>query len=295
MAKQQQPDRGPSAPDLDALADDLFAAIENDDLSLVYQPKFDLRTDRVVGFEALARWNHRSHGPLSPAGFIAFAERTGLIQSVSAWVMHRAFTQLRNWQARGHDVTIGVNVSPSLLDAPWFVADVRDALLATRAEPSAVIFEVGERSLMTDVERSVAVLADLRTAGPWIAVDDYGTGYSDLAFLRRLPVKELNIDRAIVSGLGVNDIDRSIVQSAVDLAHRLGVVAVAEGVENHAVLQVLRSMGCDHAQGYLLGTPMDAAAATDLLHDGGFSTLSRRDRRQVNLHAERPAATARQR
>jgi EAL domain-containing protein (putative c-di-GMP-specific phosphodiesterase class I) len=288
MTRTGQLDVGEAHSDLDALTADMRDAIGTPDLGLVFQPKFDLRTDHVVGFEALARWNHRTHGPLSPAGFIAFSERVGLIREVSAWVMHCALAQLAAWQRAGHDVSVAVNTAPSTLAMPWFIPDVRDAIRTTGVEPNAVVFEVGERTLMADFEQSVAVLTELRSLGPWTAVDDYGTGYSNLSFLRRLPVRELNIDRAIVSGIALNNADRSIVRSVIDLAHRLGIVAVAEGVEHPAVLQVLRSIGCDQAQGYLLGTPVDAATATALLSRGGLSTVARRSRRPAGRRAVVP-------
>jgi diguanylate cyclase len=290
MTRTGQIDAGQAGPDLDALAVDMRAAIGTTDLGLVFQPKFDLRTDHVVGFEALARWNHRVHGPLSPSGFIAFAERVGLIREVSAWVIHCAFSQLTAWQAAGYDVSVAVNMAPSTLALPWFIPDVREAIRTTGVQPDGVVFEVGERTLMADFERSVAVLTELHSLGPWMAVDDFGTGYSNLSVLRRLPVKELNIDRATVSGIALNEADRSIVRSVIDLAHRLGIVAVAEGVEHPAVLQVLRSIGCDQAQGYLLGTPVDATTATALLSGGGLSTVARRSRRPVGRRAVLPLA-----
>lgn len=255
----------PRTGSIDEMATELSKALAKGDLHLHYQPKFDLRTERAVSFEALARWRHATMGAVSPAAFIALSEQAGLVRQVSRWAMFEAFSQLRQWQQMGIGVSVSVNLSPQSLTTPEFPDDVRWAVAATDVNPHGIVFEVTEQTIMADFEQAARMLGDLHRIGPWIAVDDYGTGYSNLSLLRRLPVKELNIDRSVVAGIVVNNVDRSIVQSTIDLAHRLGVVTVAEGVENGDVLNALRELGCDQAQGYFLGVPVPPEVATGLL------------------------------
>jgi diguanylate cyclase (GGDEF)-like protein len=249
-------------PEYLALAAELRDAIDTDALHLVFQPKFNIATQRLVGFEALARWQHPTQGPIGPASFISLSERTGLIRPISTWVMRAALVQLKQWQDAGHQVTLAVNISPPTLAHPSFVADLSELLNETGAHPAQLVIELTERTIMEDFERSLAVLDELRRFGVSIAIDDYGTGYSGLSYLRRLPISELKIDQSFVSGIATNELDRSIVASTIELAHRVGLRVVAEGVENRLVLDVLRAMGCDEAQGYFLGKPGTAIEAT---------------------------------
>jgi diguanylate cyclase (GGDEF)-like protein len=255
-------ERDHNRPEYLALAAELRDAIETDALHLVFQPKFEIATQRLVGFEALARWQHPTQGPIGPASFIGLSERTGLIRPISAWVMRAALVQLKEWQHAGHKVTLAVNISPPTLAHPSFVTDLSELLEETGAHPAQLVIELTERTIMEDFDRSLSVLHELRDMGVSIAIDDYGTGYSGLSYLRRLPISELKVDQSFVSGIATNELDRSIVASTIDLAHRIGLRVVAEGVENKLVLDVLRTMRCDEAQGYFLGKPGTAIEAT---------------------------------
>jgi diguanylate cyclase (GGDEF)-like protein len=285
-------DRDHNRPEYLALAAELREAIDSDALHLVFQPKFELATQRLVGFEALARWQHPTQGPIGPASFISLSERTGLIRPISTWVMRTALMQLKQWQDAGHHVNLAVNISPPTLAHPSFVSDLAELLDETGAHPAQLVIELTERTIMEDFDRSLAVLHELRAFGVSIAIDDYGTGYSGLSYLRRLPISELKVDQSFVSGIATNELDRSIVASTIDLAHRIGLRVVAEGVENKLVLDVLRAMKCDEAQGYFLGKPGTATEATAALNAGAPRPLpppiaDRRARRRYGVARDR--------
>jgi diguanylate cyclase (GGDEF)-like protein len=252
-----------------ALAAELRDAIGTDQLQLVYQPKFDLVTDAVVGFEALARWQHPAQGAIGPGSFIALAEKSGLIHTFSTWALRTALIELASWQDAGRFASLSVNVSPTSITNPTFVKELTSLLHDTGADPSGLILELTEGTFMRDYDRSVAVLNEVRRLGIKVSIDDYGTGYSGLSYLRQLPIGEVKIDRSFVCGIATNASDRSIVSSTIDLAHQLGLRVVAEGVETVEVLDSLRAMGCDEAQGFLLGMPTDASIAVALMSERG--------------------------
>jgi diguanylate cyclase len=248
-----------------ALAAELRDAIAADHLQLVYQPKFDLVSDAVVGFEALARWQHPVQGAIGPGSFIPLAEKSGLIHIFSSWALRTALSELASWQAAGRNVSLSVNVSPTSIAYPAFVTELTTVLHETGADPTGLILELAEGTFMRDYDRSVAVLNEIRRLGVSVSIDDYGTGFSGLSYLRQLPISEVKIDRSFVSGIATNAADRSIVASTIELAHKLGFRVVAEGVETTAVLDSLSAMGCDEAQGFLLGMPCDASVAVALM------------------------------
>ena len=243
-------------PDRLALATDLRDALDRGELFLGYQPKVDAATGQVRGFEALVRWQHPSRGVLMPDEFLPVVEKTGLIAPLTMAVLDMSLQAGAAWRKAGHDVTIAVNLSVrqlSDLDLPGQV----DTLLRRHEMPgSALLLEVTETVLMTDPARAVQVLAALRDLGISIAVDDYGTGYSSLAYLRHLNVDELKIDKSFVINLATDDGDAVIVRSTIELGHNLGLRLVAEGVEDQQALDLLESWGCDLIQGYLISRPM---------------------------------------
>jgi diguanylate cyclase (GGDEF)-like protein len=234
----------------------LRRAVDQGELVLHYQPKLSLATGRVDGVEALVRWQHPERGLLFPDAFIELAESAGLMAPLTSRVLDTALAQRRAWSDRGRELTVAVNVSPSNLVDEGFPGEVA-AMLARHGVPaSALVLEVTESLLMEDRERAVRVLAGLREAGVGVAIDDYGTGWSSLAYLATLPVTELKLDRAFVGAMTGSDRSASIVTSTLQLAHALGLVFVAEGAEDQATVDALAALGCDVVQGYHLSRPL---------------------------------------
>jgi diguanylate cyclase (GGDEF)-like protein/PAS domain S-box-containing protein len=241
---------------------ELHRALERDEFEIHYQPLLELRRDRLVGFEALLRWKHPTRGLLGPGEFIDLAEDAGLIVPIGAWVLETACAQAVQWQQASADaaetdpLVINVNLSPRQLADPTFPGTVAAIVARTGIQASSVCLEITENTLMHRTDSVLAVMHALRRQGLHFSIDDFGTGYSSLAYLRRFPVESLKIDRSFVDGLGQEVGDTSIVEAVVNLAHTLGLSAVAEGVETPEQLRVLRAIGCDQAQGFLLGRPI---------------------------------------
>jgi len=232
-------------------------AVDRDELLLHYQPKVALDTDRIVGVEALLRWQHPQRGMVAPLEFIALAEETGLIVPIGAWVIEQACREAARWRRSFPDrpvLQVSVNVSPRQF-GPGLVDVVIRALAASGAKPQALCIEVTEGVLMDDVEASVVILQELAGLGVALSIDDFGTGYSSLAYLKRFPLHELKIDRSFVDGLGKDANDTAIVAAIIALAHALELSVVAEGVETPEQLQRLRTLGCQQAQGYHFARP----------------------------------------
>ncbi|TFV51918.1 bifunctional diguanylate cyclase/phosphodiesterase [Blastococcus sp. TF02A-35] len=241
-----------------ALVEDLRAALAGDQLVLHHQPQLDVATGRSVGVEALVRWQHPVRGLLGPGEFLPLAEVHGLMGQLTEVVLGRAVAQAADWHRRGLDLRMSVNLSASnLLDItlPGRVA----ALLAEHGLPAGhLILEVTESVLLTDPDRSIAVVRSLADLGACVSIDDFGTGYSSLAYLRDLPVGELKLDRSFTADLLTDERTAAIVASTVELAHRLGLRVVAEGVETPGTFTHLRSLDCDLSQGYLHSRPLPA-------------------------------------
>ena len=241
-----------------ALAGELRRAIEQGELVVHYQPKADLSTGRIVGAEALARWQHPERGLLSSNEFVPIAERTGLIKPLSLYVVRSALEQCRAWSAAGLDLGVAVNLTiPDLLDLelPDRIAEL---LEETGVAPDRLELEITESTILADPFRVRQVLTQLNEMGLRLAIDDFGTGYSSLAYLKRLPVQTIKIDRSFVTGMCEDPSDATIVRSTIDLGRNLGLAIVAEGVETRETWNALRGLGCSLAQGYLIGRAMPA-------------------------------------
>ncbi|MEO8322759.1 MAG: EAL domain-containing protein, partial [Actinomycetota bacterium] len=238
------------------LVSDLRAALDNGELRVHYQPKAELPSGKIIGAEALLRWDHPQHGLIPPDEFIPVAEHTGLMRAMTLFVLESAISQCRDWTVAGTPLTVAVNLSArSLLDAR-LPHDILILLRRWGVDASRLRLEITESSIMADPVRLVDVLAKLNDAGIGLSIDDFGTGYSSLVQLKRLPVDEIKIDKSFVLGMSHNENDAVIVQSTIDLGRNLGLRVVAEGVEDQATMDMLTDLGCDIAQGFFLSRPI---------------------------------------
>ncbi len=239
-----------------ALVGELRDAIKENQLVLHYQPKADLKTGRIVGAEALMRWQHPKRGMIPPVQFIPLAEHTGLIKPLTEWAIQTALRQVQAWQKEGIELTVAVNLSArNLLDA-GLPQQIGRLLKEHGVAPERLDLEITESVIMADPARAMECLTQLNKMGLRLSVDDFGTGYSSLAYLKRLPVHELKIDRTFVVGLIKDRNDAAIVRAAIDLGHALGLTQVAEGVENQHTWHGLMALGCDMVQGNFLSKPL---------------------------------------
>jgi diguanylate cyclase (GGDEF)-like protein len=251
-------DSDQSSPERLALLAELSRAIDRDELVLHYQPKVNL-TGGIDGAEALLRWQHPERGLIPPAEFIPFAEQTGLMRPLTAWVLEAALRQASDWRRDGLDIALAVNLSAANLADPALPDDIEQLLHRMDVPPDRLTLEITESTAMADPARARTLLVRLRELGVGLSIDDFGTGHSSLAYLSALPVTELKIDRSFVMSIATDDGDAAIVRSTIDLGHNLGLRVVAEGVEDDATLHWLRDHGCDLAQGYGLSRPLPAA------------------------------------
>ncbi|HEV7965832.1 MAG TPA: EAL domain-containing protein [Actinoplanes sp.] len=254
---------------------DLRVALERGELKLHYQPTVNLATSRVVGFEALVRWQHPTRGLIPPLDFIPIAEGTGLIVPLGRWVLTEACRQVVEWSAQGvgGPITMAVNVSVRQFDRSDLAAVVAEVLAETGMPAGQLCLEMTESVLMTDTEENLAQLVRLKALGVTLAIDDFGTGYSSLAYLRRFPVDTLKIDRSFVERLGEQTDDAALANTIVQLGRSLGMSTIAEGIEEYGQLAALREMGCDYAQGYYFSRPVPAVEAVRLLQDSEATGL----------------------
>jgi diguanylate cyclase (GGDEF)-like protein len=244
---------------------ELRQALAGGELVLHYQPKVSVVGGAVTGVEALVRWQHPRHGLLAPAEFLPLAERTGMMGELTRWVIDEALAQARAWQDEGIRVPIAVNLAAAnILDAS--LPDVVAARLAHWGVPGErLTCELSEHTVMADPRRAGEVLGRLRALGVRLSLDDFGTGHSSLSYLKRLPLDEVKIDRAFVSGIVGDENDALIVRSTIELARNLGLEVVAEGVEGADVLNRLRSLQCHEAQGFHLSRPLPPRALVEWL------------------------------
>jgi diguanylate cyclase (GGDEF)-like protein/PAS domain S-box-containing protein len=256
-----------------ALLSDLRHATSDGELRLAYQPILALGDEQPTGVEALIRWQHPTRGLVAPDEFIPFAERSGLIIDIGAWVLSEACRQAAAWGAVASDgplLHMSVNISArQLAQGAGLVESVKRALEDSGIEPQQLGLEVTESALMEDAEAALRVVQELKSLGVQIAIDDFGTGYSSLLYLKRFPVDALKVDRSFVSGLGVDEDDSVIVRSVIELAHAFGIAAVAEGIETRGQLAVLQSFGCEYGQGYLWSPGRPAADLGPILFRSG--------------------------
>jgi diguanylate cyclase (GGDEF)-like protein len=242
-----------------SLLGELRYAVEHDQLTLLFQPRVTLDSRTAHSAEALVRWNHPERGLVLPERFVPFAEQTGYIKAVTRWVLNSVFRQCAGWRARGIDLRVSVNISARDLHTPDFPRSLAELAGAHGMKPEAVSLEVTESAVMEDPGHALEILERLHAMGVRLAIDDFGTGYSSLAYLKRLPVDELKIDKSFVMGLVRDRDDAAIVRATIDLAHHMGLVVTAEGVEEASVLETLRRLGCDQAQGNFISPPLPAA------------------------------------
>ncbi|MBI3777248.1 MAG: EAL domain-containing protein [Gammaproteobacteria bacterium] len=240
------------------LMNDIRGAIDAGQMQLYYQPIVALRNGTVRGVEALARWTHPEKGPIPPDQFIPMIEQTGLIKAFSHWVIDTALRQWSIWNARGINEAVSVNLSMLNLQDREFPAALAQLLTKWSVPPHALMLEVTESAMMSDPEHALDTLNHFQSLGVDISIDDFGTGYSSLSHLKRLPVNEIKIDRAFVKDMRYDKDDEVIVRSTIELAHNLGLMVVAEGVEDVETLNLLADLNCDLAQGFYFGRPFPA-------------------------------------
>lgn len=250
------PGRDPHNPKRLALMGELRQAIEQDRLTLHYQPKIELSTGAVIATEALVRWPRPQNGGVLPEQFIRPAENTGLIKPLTHWVMNRALSQCREDLATGRLRHIAVNVSARSLHDLRFPDLVARLLREHGVAPEQLLLEITESALMLDLQRTIETTAVLSHMGVRISVDDFGAGFSSLNYIKKLPLREIKIDRSFVTDMNTDESDLTIVRSVIDLGHNLGLNVVAEGIESKEILDNLRRLNCDLGQGYYIARPM---------------------------------------
>jgi diguanylate cyclase (GGDEF)-like protein len=247
------------------LENELRHAVERNELELYFQPKVDIATMKITSMESLLRWNHPDKGIIPPNDFIPVAENSGLITSIGQWVLHAACAQAKIWHDAGYGLTVAVNLSA----VQFRQKDLLDRILhATHSEgalPEYIELEITESTIMENISTTATAMDELHTAGYTISIDDFGTGYSSLEHLKRFPISTVKIDRSFVNDITSSPDDAAIVTAIVAMAHSMGLMVVAEGVETHEQLAFLQHLNCDELQGYLFSPPLPAAEATRLL------------------------------
>jgi len=256
-----------------SLLSELRRAVERNELRLYYQPKVSLRSSHVSAVEALIRWEHPTRGMVPPAQFIPFAEHTGYIKLLTRWVLREAVRQCGEWLRSGLTLQVSVNISARDLMNRELPEHVAELLAEYDVTPGLLCLEITESGFMEDPAHAQKVLDRLAELGVKLSIDDYGTGYSSLSYVMKLPVQELKIDRSFISRMATDEEISTIVRSTIDLGHNLGLQVVAEGVEDAVSWEMLRSLGCDDAQGYYMSKPLDAPALTAWIraNKGNFS------------------------
>jgi EAL domain-containing protein (putative c-di-GMP-specific phosphodiesterase class I) len=257
----------PATRDQLSLLGELNQAIERDELQLYFQPKVELASGRVAGAEVLMRWQHPSRGLLGPLAFIPFAEQTGFIRRITQWTVDRAVRQAAAWHRAGSSLPIAVNISADDLADVQLDLRIATALKFHGLPPHLLTLEVTESGFIDNPQRALQMLDTLAILGVQLSIDDFGTGYSSLSHLARMPVNEVKIDRSFVIGLETDAEFATVVRSAIEMGHNLGLKVVAEGIETESSAARLRAMHCDIAQGYLYAKPMSAGHLEQWLED----------------------------
>jgi diguanylate cyclase (GGDEF)-like protein/PAS domain S-box-containing protein len=271
-----------AAQDRFALESQMQDALDREELFLLYQPTFDLNSQRTTGVEALIRWRHPTRGVLSPDVFIPIAEDTGLIAPIGRWVLQEACRQAALWHSHGRNIGMSVNVSAYQLDRDGLERDVQGALADSGVEPSMLTLEITETALMHDIDAATERLKALKALGVRIAIDDFGTGHSSLAYLRKFPVDALKIDRSFIAGIASSDASAAIIRTLVQLGKTLGIETLAEGIEQPAQLAKLQEEQCDKGQGFMFARPLEVDAVEAFLDaTGAGPTRALADARRV--------------
>jgi EAL domain-containing protein (putative c-di-GMP-specific phosphodiesterase class I) len=250
---------------------ELEHALRAGELEIFYQPTVSLRSDRIVGVEALIRWRHPQRGLILPMEFIPLAERSDLIIPLGRWVLGEACRRARGWQERypgRSTLEMSVNLSARQLRHPGLVSDVAEALKSSGLDGSHLVLEVTESMMMEDMETAAITLHKLKNLGVRLAIDDFGTGYSSLSHLRRFPVDILKIDKSFLNNMGHEVADAAILRAVIKLAKSMGLEVVAEGIEKAEQLTHLRGLDCEFAQGFLFARPLPHDAVSVLLGRG---------------------------
>ena len=260
-----------------ALMGDLRLAINEDKMELYYQPKLELKTGKIIGVEALARWPVPGKGMFPPDMFIPILEQTGLIKPFTYWALDKAMEQCAKWHKDKLEITMSVNLSMYNLRDPDFFNVVNTLLQKWKLKPGSLILEITESAVMSNEQYIPELLAKLSLKGVLFSIDDFGTGYSSLVHLKKLQPSELKIDKSFVMDMNTNKDDAVIVRSTIDLGHNLGLKVVAEGVENEETLKTLKSLGCEMIQGYHISRPLPAKEITEFLRNSstGLPNLTR--------------------
>jgi EAL domain-containing protein (putative c-di-GMP-specific phosphodiesterase class I) len=246
------------------LASDAERGLQNGDFHLDYQPRFTLDGRRPVSAEALIRWSHPTLGPISPGEFIPVFERTALMDEVTNWVLDTALDQVRAWRAQGQDIPVSINLSSSYLSNASAWQDIRSKLEHRALTFSMIELEITEGEWLRPGSPAIAHIAAMAQAGITVAIDDFGSGYSNFSYLSDLPIHTVKLDKSLIDGIASSSRARAKVSAIHHLAHELGYLTVAEGVEQEAQMGVLADMGIDEVQGYLLARPMAPAAVMQL-------------------------------
>lgn len=255
-----------STPDRLRLVSDLRFALENQQLTLHYQPKLCLKTHKIVSMEALARWQHPEFGMIAPDVFIPMAEQSNLINALTTWLIDTALKQLKEWQdAYSETLSMAINISAKNLQDATLSAQLVEKLTECAVAPEFLTLEITETMMMQDPEQSRQVIQGLSDLGMKIAIDDFGTGYSSLSYLKRLAVDQVKIDRSFTMNMLTDPDDQVIVKSTINLAHSLGMEVVAEGIEEAQVITLLQGLGCEYGQGYFICKPMSGDLLLDWL------------------------------
>lgn len=250
-----------------SLLGEIKRAVDANEFELFYQPKMCFETATSMSVETLLRWQHPERGLIPPDDFIPFAEHTGAIRLITAWVIEHAIAQCGEWISQGMPIKMSLNVSARDLLDPNLPNMTRHALSLNNVPASSICFEITESALMEDPKKAKRTIEQLSEIGIDISIDDYGTGYSSLAYVKKLPVNELKIDREFVKNMTSNKQDIAIVRSTIELGHNLGMKVVAEGIENQEEMDMLKTLGCDHAQGFLISEALNSSDLEDWIKE----------------------------
>ena len=256
-----------------ALPREFRQALAGNELMLHYQPLMDIAEHRVTTVEALLRWQHPRHGLIPPTRILPLADRIGVLDTLTAWVLDTALAQCHSWRERGLMLRVAVNISPRTLRDADLANKVAQALKRHTVPADFLTLEITEEAFMADPEQVLAVLGQLDKMGVQLAVDDFGTGFSSLAYLKQLPIHTIKIDKSFVIGMAPHDQDEAIVRSVIELSHNLGLVVVAEGIEDQQTLDRLAELRCDVGQGFLMSKPVDAKALENWMRTSQWTAL----------------------